>query len=188
MMSTSGPTASRSVADHVGDLSTALARRDVVGVGDADDLDRVVAGLGDDAAALDDRLGRAALVDGVHVAEAEMGVGAQMVAHLAAEQAPDRHAEGFPEDVPQRDLDARDRRHAVDAEPPEAVARHDLVALLDVAGVLPDQQRLEVFEGADDGARLPFQRRLAPAEQAGLVGLDPHEHPVAHFRVADPRL
>ena len=38
---------------------------------------------------------------------------------------------------------------------------------------------------ADDGARLPFQRRLAPAEQAGLVGLDPDEHPVAHFRVAD---
>ena len=42
-----------------------------------------------------------------------MGVGAQMVAHLAAEQAPDRHAERFAEDVPQRDLDAADRGHAI---------------------------------------------------------------------------
>ena len=150
-------------------------------------LTRVVAGLRDDAAALDDRVGRAAFVDGLHVAEAEMGVGAQMVAHLAAEQAPHRHAERLAENVPQRDLDAADRRHAFDAEAPEAVPRHDLVALLDVAGILPDQQRLEIFERADDGAGLPFERRLAPAEQAGLVGLDPHEHPVAHFRVADAR-
>ena len=38
-----------------------------------------------------------------------------------------------------------------------------------------------------DGAGLPFERGFAPAEQAGLVGLDAHENPVAHLRVADPR-
>ena len=187
MMSTSGPTASRNAPTMSADLIDRLGRRDIVSVGDADDLDRVVAGLRDHAAALDDRFGRAAFVDGLHVAEPEMRVGAQMIAHLAAEQAPHGHAERFPENVPKRDLDAADRRHAFDAEPPEAVTRHDLVALLDVTGILPDQQGLEIFERADDGACLPFERGLAPAEQAGLVGLDPHEHPVAHFCVADPR-
>ena len=93
-------------ADHVGHGVDVLGRRNIVGVGNAHDLDGVVAGLRDDAAALDDGIGRVAFVDRLHVAEPEMGVGAQMVAHLAAEQAPHRHAERFAENVPQRDLDA----------------------------------------------------------------------------------
>ena len=153
-------------ADHVGDANRPLVGRHVVRVGNADDLDGVVACLGDDAPALDDRGDGVGLVDRLHVAKAEMGVGAQIVAHLAAEQAPDRHAERLAENVPERDLDAADGRHALDPEAPEAVPGQDLVALLDVAGILPDQQRLEILDGADDGAGLPFQRRFAPAEQA----------------------
>src|SRR3712207_7301816 len=41
---------------------------------------------------------------------------------------------------------------------------------------------------ADHAAGLPFQRRLAPAEKARLVGLNPDKHPVAHLRVADARV
>ena len=52
-----------------------------------------------------------------------MGVDAHLVAHLAAEQSPDRHAEMLAENVPQRDLDAGNRAHADDADAPEAVAR-----------------------------------------------------------------
>ena len=116
-----------------------------------------------------------------------MGVGAQIVADLAAEQAPDRHAERFAENVPEGHLDAADGGHAVDAQAPEAVAGQDLVALLDVARILADQQRLEVLDGADDRARLPFQRGLAPPDEPGHVRLDADEHPVAHFGIADDR-
>ena len=50
-------------------------------------------------------------------------------------------------------------------------------------GSRPEQQRREILDGADDRAGLPLERRLAPAEQAGLVGLDADEHPVAHLGV-----
>ena len=54
-------------------------------------------------------------------------------------------------------------------------------------GILADEQRLQVLDRADDAARVPFERRLAPAEEAGLVGQDLDEDPVAHPRVADVR-
>ena len=114
-----------------------------------------------------------------------MRVDAQMLADLAAEQPPDRNSERLAEDVPQGDLDAADRRHADDAHPPEAVLGQHLLALLDVARVLPDEERGEIVNRTDDGPRLPLERRLAPADKAGLVRLDPDEHPIAHLRVAD---
>ena len=61
-------------------------------------------------------------IDRAHVAEAKMGVDAHLVAHLAAEQSPHRHAQTLAQNVPQRDLDSRNRAHADDAEPPEALA------------------------------------------------------------------
>ena len=55
-------------------------------------------------------------------------------------------------------------------------------------GSRPMSSGFEILDGADDGAGLPFQRRLAPAEQAGLIGLDADEHPVAHLGVHHARL
>jgi hypothetical protein len=67
---------------------------------------------------------------------------------------------------------------------------HDAHALLDVPRVLADQQRLQILHRADHRPGLPFEGRLAPAIEPGLVGLDPHEDPVAHLgidhAVADP--
>ena len=40
-------------------------------------------------------------------------------------------------------------------------------------GSSPINSWREVLDGADDGARVPFERRFAPAEQAGLVGAGP---------------
>jgi hypothetical protein len=112
-----------------------------MGVGDADDLDRVIAGLDHHTAALDDAGRGVALIDRLHVAQAEMGVGAQVIPHLAAEQAPDRHVQRLAEDVPEREFDAAHRGHADHAQAPEAVLGQDLLAMLDIARVLADQQR-----------------------------------------------
>ena len=57
-------------------------------------------------------------------AAAEMGIDAHPVAHLAAEQLPDRHAQRLALDVPQRVLDARHGGEADRAERPEAEAGH----------------------------------------------------------------
>ena len=54
-------------------------------------------------------------------------------------------------------------------------------------GSRPSTQRRQVLDRADDRARLPLERRLAPAEEAGLVGVDADEHPVPHLGVDDER-
>src|SRR4029079_18696502 len=118
---------------------------------------------------------------------AEVVVGAQIAVTLPAEEPPDADAERFAENVPERDLDTADRRHSDDAHAPETVPGEDLRAVFDVARVLIDEERREVFDGADHRARLPFERGLPPAEEARFVGVDPDEDPVAHFRVADAR-
>ena len=71
---------------------------------------------------------------------------------------------------------------------PEVLAVHHLPEVLDPRRVFADDQLREVFDRADDGPRVPFERRLAPAEQAVLIGDDLDEHPVPHPGVADVRL
>ena len=46
-------------------------------------------------------------------------------------------------------------------------------------------QLRDVLDRPDHRARVPLQRRLAPAPQAGLIGQDLDEHPVAHAGVTD---
>ena len=171
-------------ARHLVDL--ARARR-VVGVGDEHGLQGPVAPLDHLVGALDQRRLVQALVDRGHLAEAEMGVDRHPVAGTAAEQAPDRHAQRFAEDVLAGHLDAGDGAHADHAEPPEAVLGQHADQLLDVARVAAEQERRQVLDGADHRARLPLQRRLAPAVQAGLVGADLDEDPVPHRGVDDER-
>ncbi len=48
--------------------------------------------------------------------------------------------------------------------------------MLDAARVLAHDHRLHVLNAADHGARLAFQRGLAPAHQARLIGLNLDEH------------
>ena len=52
-------------------------------------------------------------------------------------------------------------------------------------GILAQDHRREVLDRADHGARLPFQRGLAPAMQSRLIGFNLNEHPVAHLGVDD---
>ena len=134
-----------------------------MGIGNGDDLDRRIALVLDGKPAIDQRLGVERLVDGVHLSHAEMRVDTDAVASLAAQQAPHRQADALAENVPERHFDAAHRGLADDADPPEAVLVHDAHELLDVARVLAENERLEVLNGADHGARFPFEGRLAPA-------------------------
>src|SRR5450759_2532137 len=57
--------------------------------------------------------------------------------------------------------------------------------MFDAGGILAENQGREVLDGSYDAARLPFERGLAPAVEAVLIGLQFHEDPVAHLRVND---
>ena len=65
------------------------------------------------------------------------------------------------------------------------LAEHHLPEMLDAGRVFADEQLGEVLDRADDRARVPFERRLAPAEETRLVGDDLDENPVPHPGVAD---
>ena len=71
----------------------------------------------------------------------EGAIGAHLVAHLAAEQAVDRHACRLAGDVPERHLDGAHRRAPRLEAATHADAPHDP---LDVDRVLPDDPRLEL--------------------------------------------
>jgi len=58
--------------------------------------------------------------------------------------------------------------------------------LLDIAGILAEDQGLEVLDGPIDAASLPFQRRLTLAIQLVYIRIDPDEDPIAHLRIHNP--
>ncbi len=70
---------------------------------------------------------------------------------------------------------------------PEVLAEHHLPKMLDASGILSNNQLGNVFNGADNRSRVPFQRRFAPAIQSGLVGQHFDKDPVAHPRVTNMR-
>ena len=86
-----------------------------------------------------------------------------------AEQLVDRHAEDFAANVPQRLVDAGDRRAHDRAGAVKAVDVHGLPVMLDLHRVLADEELAEIVDAGDDGAGLAFERALAPADEA-LVG------------------
>ena len=63
-----------------------------------------------------------------------------------------------------------------------------LIEVLDIARILADQHRSEIFDGAGYRPRLPLQRCLSPAKQACLVGDDLYEDPIPHLCVDDDGL
>src|SRR5436309_3428203 len=97
-----------------------------------------------------------------------------------------RDAVDLPHDVPQRNVDPADRGAADDAVAvPEMLPIHHLPEMLDARRVFADEQLAEVLDRADDAARVPLQRRLAPAPEAWLIDDDFDEDPVPHPGMAD---
>jgi hypothetical protein len=68
---------------------------------------------------------------------------------------------------------------------PEVLTKHALPQMLNPPRVFAYQQRSDVFNSAYDAARMPLQRRFAPANEPGLVGGHLNENPIPHASVAD---
>ena len=100
-----------------------------------------------------------------------VAVEAHLVAVLAAEELVARHAVDLADEIHQRDLDAAD---AAGLAAVAAVVRDHLEQVVDVAGVLPEQQVLEPQRRVGAGA----VAHLAEAVDA-LVGVDPEDGVVA---------
>jgi len=158
---------------------------DVLGDGDGHGLD----GGESFFDALLDALGELGGLDGlVHVferASAEVVIEAEGVADGAAEEVADGLAEVFALDVPEGLVDAAHGGVVGDAAAPEVLAMHDLPEVLDAARVLADEEDGEIFDGADYAFGLPFEGGFAPSVEAGLIGFDFDEDPVAHAGVDD---
>jgi len=103
----------------------------------------------------------------------EARVGRQLDARAPAEQAIGRHPSDLARDVPQRDVDARQRVHRRPVAPdPVQQTLHVVVEGRDLARIAADTHGPE--QGVDDGTRgrkHPMAERLAPADDAA-VGLD----------------
>src|SRR3712207_2252559 len=104
-------------------------------------------------------------------------VAAHPVAEPAAQQLVDGHAQGLALDVEEGRLHRAERRAEHGTRPPVAVAVQPLDDGVDLERVAPDQRALELLERGDDGQRLPLERRLADALDAG-VGVELHEDEV----------
>ena len=120
------------------------------------------------------RIGRRALLDAFRPA---VGVDAQALLHLAAEELVDRHAELLADEIVERDVDGADGgehhpAHAVVVEEPV----HPLPQLLDVPGALADDDRAQVADGGGDRLDAGEVGAFTPADQA-VGGLDAAEQP-----------
>ncbi len=130
-----------------------------------------------------------ALVEVLHLPAAQMAVEPDVVPHRPAPELVAGDAVHLAEDVPEGDVDAAHRGAADDpVAVPEVLAEHHLPEVLDARRVLADDQVGQVLDRPHDRSGVPFERRLAPAVEAGLVGEHPDEDPVPHPRVADVRL
>jgi len=95
-----------------------------------------------------------------------------------AEQSRDRHAEALAFEIPQRDVERRERglEHGATAPSPRVV--QPLPVTLGSRGIVPDEMRRELAYRGLDGLQRAVQRALAPPAEP-LVGFDAHEQPVA---------
>ena len=94
--------------------------------------------------------------------------------HRAAQQLVHRHAEHLAANIPQRLVDAGDRRADDRTGAVEAVDVHRLPVMLHLHRILADQELAEILDAGHHGGRFAFERALAPTHYA-LVGFELHE-------------
>src|SRR5690606_19881118 len=107
---------------------------------------------------------------------ADPAVGLHPLAHQAAEQLVDRHAQGLALDVPQRLVDAGDRAHQDRAAAVEAAAVQHLPQVVDARRIAADEIFAELAHRGLARTRAAPDPRLAPAADAP-AGADAPEQP-----------
>jgi len=133
-------------------------------------------------------IGHRGFVEVFHASATQMTVEAQVIAYPTAPQAMTGHSQNLSRKIPQGDVYARYGGRAHDAAAvPEMLPKHHLPQMLDARRVFADHQCCKILERTHHRARVPFKRRLAPTDEAGFVGLDFDEDPIAHARVAHDR-
>ena len=121
------------------------------------------------------------------IPDAPVGVDAQPVAHVAAQQRVDGHAIVLARDVPERLVDARERRHQHVAAAEKGGAVDVLPVVLDAQRVLADQVLGELLHGSPGALGLALQRGLAPADDAVVGGDLDQAHAKAREELLDSR-
>jgi hypothetical protein len=134
---------------------------------------------------IDERLRIEGLVDRLHISTAKVGIHADLVTHFATKQSIDRKAERLAEDIPARLFQAADRAHANHTHTEERMAVQLLIDMLNIARILADQHRSEIFNRTGYGAGLPLEGCLSPAKKTGLIGNDLYKNPIPHLCVDD---
>ena len=112
---------------------------------------------------------------------ADAGVYLHTVAHFAAEQFINGQPVKFPLDIPKRLIYPRDRAHHHRAAAIEARPEQRLPDVLNLARITSDEKVRHIFHRAANGARLPFDDRLAPAF-AAVVRCDLQKQPAGRDR------
>src|SRR4051794_3647247 len=110
-----------------------------------------------------------------------MRVKPHVIAHWPAPELVAGRVVNLAQDIPQSDIDSADGGAPHDPiAVPEVLAIHHLPEMLDARWIFPDEQRRDVFDGAHNRARMPFERRLAPAVKTSVIRQHLDEDPVAH--------
>src|SRR5690606_22391494 len=121
-----------------------------------------------------------------HLPATQMAVEANIITYGSTPQLVAGCVQRFAENIPQRNVDAADGCRADDTVTvPEMLPIHHLPHVLDAPRVFADEQLADILNGANDRAGVPLERSFTPAPQAGLIGDDLDEDPVAHARMAD---
>ena len=120
-------------------------------------------------------------------ADSPVRVHAYPVAHRATQQLVHGHTEVLAGYVPQRLVDAGQRRHQHVAAAKKRRAIDVLPVVLDAQRILADEILRQLLDSRCGTPRLPLQRRLPPADDPTVGGHLHQPHPRPGKKLIDPR-
>ena len=110
--------------------------------------------------------------------KAQVGIKANALAHCPAKEFIERQPGGFAPNIPQRHINAGERRRLDRPTAPVAMAIHTLPTPFGVQRVSAEDQLFQVFDRSLDAVRFGWQGAFAPPNQPRLVGFDLDISPV----------
>lgn len=146
--------------------------------------DRLPSKIGETMSLFDRRL-----VKRLHLAAPKVAIESDEVPNASAPQLVTRLTRNLAGNIPQGDIDPRDRRGPRDPVPvPKVLPPHRLPQMLDPPWIFADEQLRQILNRRHDATRMPFERRFTPSKQARLIRDDFDEDPVSHPRMTNEGL